>query len=98
MSAKQETYYIYRNAKELNATGVHEIKIDLADLETAHKYTEAGWQIVGEIRSELTPGELMEGLTAMLNEALLDAENSLDIIWKYIREWNDRDMERKYRR
>ena len=97
MSAKQETYYIYRNAKELNATGVHEIKIDLADLETVHKYTDMGWRIVGDIRSEFAPGELYAGLTAMLDEALLGAKNTLDIIWKYIREWNDRDMERKYK-
>ena len=92
----RKTYYLYQSEKELNATRVHETKIDLADLETVHKYTDMGWRIVGDIRSELTPGELHAGLTAMLDEALLDAENSLDIIWKYIKDWNDRDMERKH--
>ena len=93
-----KTYYLYQSKKELNATGVHEIKIDLADLETAHRYTGIGWQIVGEIRSELTPGELDEGLTAALAERLMGAENSLDIIKQFIKDWSDKDMERKRRR
>ena len=97
MNTQNEIYYLYQNEKELNSTGVHEIEIYKANLESIQVYKEKGWQVVGSIRSDLDPGELYAGLTATLDEALRDAENSLDIIWKYIREWNDRDMERKYK-
>lgn len=89
-------YGIYQNTKELNYTGVHEIEIGAYSLETVHSYQGRDWQLVGEISTELDIGELQLGLTARQTEALMDAENSLDIIYKYIKDWSDRDMERKY--
>ena len=95
MNTQNEIYYLYQNEKELNSTGVHEIEIYKANLESIQVYKEKGWQVVGSIRSDLDPVELILGLTARKDEALLDAENSLDIIKQLIKDWSDRDMERK---